>query len=77
MVIFLKTSNLSLGISVKELSSNADNELRYEKVTSNGPGGHIIQYKAGKAIEASISGSPTSTISINIRDGVILTAFLY
>ena len=70
-------SKFSQGTSVKDVSSYVDNALRYGKVTPNGPGGHVIEYNAGKVIGTNVSGAPTSTIKINVRDGVIQTAFPY
>ncbi|QHF10610.1 sugar-binding protein [Pseudomonas syringae UB303] len=74
---FSNVSKFSQGTSVKDVSSYVDNALRYGKVTPNGPGGHVIEYNAGKVIERSVSGAPTSTIKINVRNGVIQTAFPY
>ncbi len=74
---FANVSKFSQGTSIKDISSYVDTALRYGKVTPNGPGGHIIEYDAGKVIGTSISGVQTSTIKINIRDGVIQTAFPY
>jgi hypothetical protein len=37
----------------------------------------IVEYSAGKVIETNVSGVPTSTIKINVRDGVIQTVFPY
>ena len=68
---FANVSKFSQGISVKDVSSYVDSALRYGKVTSKGPGGHVIEYNAGKLIRTSVSGAPTSTIKINVRDGVI------
>ena len=51
--------------------------LRYGRVTPNDPGGHVIEYNAGKVIGTKISGAPTSAIKINVRGGVIQTAFPY
>ncbi|WP_235593077.1 DUF637 domain-containing protein, partial [Pseudomonas fluorescens] len=74
---FANVSKFSQGTSVKDVSSYVDNALRYGKVTPNGPGGHVIEYNAGKVIGTNVSGAPTSTIKINVRDGVIQTAFPY
>ncbi|WP_235809777.1 hypothetical protein [Pseudomonas syringae group genomosp. 3] len=74
---FTNVSKFSQGTSVKDVSSYVDNALRYGKVTPNGPSGHIIEYSAGKVIGTSVSGAPTSTIKVNVRDGVIQTAFPY
>lgn len=74
---FANVSKFSQGTSVKDVSSYVDSALRYGKVTPNGPGGHVIEYNAGKVIGTSVSGAPTSTIKINVRDGVIQTAFPY
>ncbi|GAB0063566.1 hypothetical protein IBA8401_45980 [Pseudomonas syringae] len=74
---FSNVSKFSQGTSVKDVSSYVDNALRYGKVTPNGPGGHVIEYNAGKVIGRSVSGAPTSTIKINVRNGVIQTAFPY
>ncbi|PQP00753.1 hypothetical protein C5612_22710, partial [Pseudomonas frederiksbergensis] len=74
---FANVSKFSQGTSVKDVSSYVDNALRYGKVAPNGPGGHVIEYNAGKVIGTNVSGAPTSTIKINVRDGVIQTAFPY
>ncbi|WP_426428363.1 hypothetical protein [Pseudomonas palmensis] len=74
---FANVSKFSQGTSVKDVSSYVDNALKYGKVTPNGPGGHVIEYNAGKVIGTNVSGAPTSTIKINVRDGVIQTAFPY
>lgn len=74
---FANVSKFSQGTSVKDVSSYVDDALRYGKVTPNGPGGHVIEYNAGKVIGTNVSGAPTSTIKINVRDGVIRTAFPY
>ncbi|SDX79307.1 hypothetical protein SAMN05444514_1533, partial [Pseudomonas syringae] len=74
---FANVSKFSQGTSVKDVSSYVDNALRYGKITPNGPGGHIIEYSAGKVIGTSVSGTPTSTIKVNVRGGVIQTAFPY
>ena len=74
---FSNVSKFSQRTSVKDVSSYVDNALRYGKVTPNGPGGHVIEYNAGKVIGTNVSGAPTSTIKINVRDGVIQTAFPY
>lgn len=74
---FANVSKFSQGTSVKDVSSYVDNALRYGNVTPNGPGGHVIEYNTGKVIGTNVSGVPTSTIKINIRDGVIKTAFSY
>ncbi|WP_413470026.1 RHS repeat domain-containing protein, partial [Pseudomonas syringae] len=74
---FSNVSKFSQGTSVKDVSSYVDNALRYGKVTPNGPGGHVIEYNTGKVIGRSVSGAPTSTIKINVRNGVIQTAFPY
>lgn len=52
-----------------------DSALRYGKVTPNGPGGYVVEYNVGKIIGVDGSGKPTSTLKINVRDGVINTAF--
>ncbi|WP_313738969.1 hypothetical protein [Pseudomonas sp.] len=72
---FANVSKFSQGTSVKDVSSYVDNALRYGKVTPNGPGGHVIEYNAGKVVGTNVSGAPRSTIKINVRDGVIQTAF--
>ncbi len=74
---FTNVSKFSQGTSVKDVSSYVDNALRYGKVAPNGPGGHIVEYNAGKIIGTSVSGAATSTIKVNIRDGVIQTVFPY
>lgn len=74
---FANVSKLSQGTSVKDVSSYVDNALRYGRVTPNGPGGHVIEYNAGKVIGTNVSSAPTSTIKINVRDCVIQTAFPY
>lgn len=74
---FANVSKFSQGTSVKDASNYVDNALRYGKVTPNDPGGHVIEYNAGKVIKTSVSGAPTSTIKINVRDGVIQTTFPY
>ena len=74
---FANVSKFSQGTSVKDVSSYVDNALKYGKVTPNGPGGHVIEYNAGKVIGTNVSGAPTSTIKINVREGVIQTAFPY
>ncbi|GID09111.1 hypothetical protein TMM008_63130 [Pseudomonas sp. 008] len=38
---------------------------------------YSFEYNAGKVIGTNVSGAPTSTIKINVRDGVIQTAFPY
>lgn len=74
---FANVSKFSQGTSVRDVSSYVDSALRYGKVTPNGPGGHVIEYNAGKVIGVNVSGAPTSTIKINVRDGVIQIAFPY
>jgi filamentous hemagglutinin len=74
---FPNVGKFSQGTSVKDVSSYVDDALRYGKVTPNGPGGHVIEYNAGKVIGTNLSGAPTSIIKINVRDGVIQTAFPY
>ena len=72
---FANVSKFSQGTSVNDVSSYFDNALRYGKVTPNGPAGHVIEYNAGKVIGKNVSGAPTLTVKINVRDGVIQTAF--
>jgi hypothetical protein len=74
---FADVSKFSQGTSVKNISSYVDSALRYGNVTPNGPSGHVIEYNTGKVIGTSVSGAPTSTIKINVRDGIIKTAFPY
>lgn len=74
---FANVSKFSKGTSVNDVSTFVDNALRYGKITPNGPGGHVIEYDAGKVIGVSISGIPTSKIKVNVRNGVIQTAFPY
>ncbi|UFH49284.1 hypothetical protein [Pseudomonas sp. KNUC1026] len=74
---FVNIGKFSEGTSIKDVSNYVDSALRYGKVTPNGPGGYIVEYNAGKVIGTNISGAPTSTIKINVRDGVIHTAFPY
>ncbi|WP_233098396.1 hypothetical protein [Pseudomonas sp. MF5691] len=69
---FANVSKFSQGTSVKDVSSYVDNALRYGKVTPNGPGGHVIEYHAGKVIGTNVSGAPTSTIKINKQKGTDL-----
>jgi len=68
-------SKFSQGTSLKGVSSYVDSALRYGKVSPNGPGGYVIEYNAGRVIGINSAGAPTSTIKVNVRDGVIQTAF--
>ncbi|WP_318011465.1 DUF637 domain-containing protein [Pseudomonas chaetocerotis] len=72
---FSNVSKFSQGTSLKDVSSYVDSALRYGKVSPNGPGGYVIEYNAGKIIGTNAAGAPTSTIKVNVRDGVIQTAF--
>ncbi|MFG0582765.1 hemagglutinin repeat-containing protein [Pseudomonas sp. zjy_9] len=72
---FSNVSKFSQGTSLKDVSSYVDSALRYGKVSPNGPGGYVIEYNAGKVIGTNAAGVPTSTIKVNVRDGVIQTAF--
>ncbi len=74
---FSGVGKFSQGTSVKDVSSYVDNALRYGKVTPNGADGHIVEYNTGKIIGSDISGAPTSVIKINVRKGIINTAFPY
>ena len=72
---FSNVSKFSQGTSLKDVSSYVDSALRYGKVSPNGPGGYVIEYNAGKVIGTNSAGAPSSTIKVNVRDGVIQTAF--
>ncbi len=72
---FSNVSKFSQGTSLKDVSNYVDSALRYGKVSPNGPGGYVIEYNAGKVIGTNSTGALTSTIKVNIRDGVIQTAF--
>ncbi|MGW9064026.1 hemagglutinin repeat-containing protein [Achromobacter animicus] len=72
---FSNVSKFSQGTSLKDVSSYVDSALRYGKVSPNGPGGYVIEYNAGKVIGTNSTGVPTSTIKVNVRGGVIQTAF--
>lgn len=66
---FSNTSKFAAGTSLKDVSSYVDSALRYGKVTPNGPGGYVVEYNIGKIIGVDVSGKPTSTLKINVRDG--------
>lgn len=72
---FSNVNKFSQGTSLKDVSNYVDSALRYGKVSPNGPGGYVIEYNAGKVIGTNSSGVPTSTIKVNVRGGVIQTAF--
>ncbi|MBX6594369.1 RHS repeat-associated core domain-containing protein, partial [Pseudomonas syringae group genomosp. 3] len=72
---FSNTSKFSAGTSVKDVSNYVDSALRYGKVTPNGPGGYVVEHNVGKTIGIDVSGKSTSVIKINVRNGIIHTAF--
>lgn len=72
---FSNVSKFSQGTSLKDISSYVDSALRYGKVFSNGPNDYIVEYNTGKVIGTNSAGAPTSTIKVNVRGGVIQTAF--
>ncbi|MGX5728772.1 DUF637 domain-containing protein [Metapseudomonas otitidis] len=72
---FSNTSKFAAGTSLKDISKYVDSALRYGKVTPNGPGGYVVEYNVGKIIGVDVSGKATSTLKVNVRDGIINTAF--
>ena len=72
---FSGVSKFAEGTSVKDISTYVDNALRYGKVIPNGPGGYVVEYNVGRLIGVDKAGSPSSTLKINVRDGVIHTVF--
>lgn len=72
---FSNTSKFAAGTSLKDVSNYVDSALRYGKVSPNGPGGYVVEYNVGKIIGVDVSGKPTSTLKVNVRDGIINTAF--
>lgn len=44
-------------------------------ISHNGPGGYVVEYNVGRLIGVDKAGSPSSTLKINVRDGVIHTVF--
>ena len=72
---FSNVSKFSRGTSLKDVASYVDSALRYGKISPNGPGGYVIEYNVGKVIGTTAAGIPTSTIKVNVRGGVIQTAF--
>ncbi|PYC13428.1 hemagglutinin [Pseudomonas jessenii] len=68
-------SKFSKGTSMKDISAYVDNALRYGKVSQNGPTGYVVEYNVGKIIGTNTLGNPTNILKVNVRDGVIHTAF--
>ena len=60
---------------MKDISAYVDNALRYGKVSQNGPAGYVVEYNVGKIIGTNTLGNPTNILKVNVRDGVIHTAF--
>jgi hypothetical protein len=72
---FSSTSKFSKGTSLSDVAKYADTALRYGKVQQNGGTGYVIQHNFGRTIGFNKAGDPTSVLKINVRDGVIKTAF--
>ncbi|WP_349016826.1 DUF637 domain-containing protein, partial [Pseudomonas sp. PS01299] len=72
---FSEVSKFSKGTSMKDISAYVDSALRYGKVSQNGPTGYAIEYNVGKVIGTDNLGNSTSILKVNVRDGVIHTAF--
>ena len=72
---FVGVSKFAEGTSLRDVSSYVDRALRYGKVTPNGPGGFIVEYDLGRVIGTNEMGVATTNIKINVRNGIINTAF--